>query len=586
MKNTQSKKWIPIPSNEEQLIELEEILDLGHIPARLLSRQGIRSKIEAEQFLKPSLQQLHDPFRMHGMMTALERIHAAIDNQERILIYGDYDVDGVTSVSLLYHFLSQYTEYLDFYIPDRYKEGYGLSMEGIDYAAQNNVKLIITVDCGIKAIAPVSAAKLSEIDCIICDHHLPGDQLPAAFAILNPKQAACSYPYKELSGCGIAFKLIQAFAQADGWIIEELHEYLDLVAVSIAADIVPMTGENRVLAHFGLRQINGSPRPGLAALIDKKRMQKNLRIEDLVFGIGPMINAAGRISDAREAVQLLLEEDETVAFALANRLRKRNEMRKIYDKQIVEEAKQLFELQSTWAEQSSIVLFYPEWHKGIIGIAAARLVDHYFRPTIILTESNGKAVGSARSIPGFDIYSVIEECAEHLEQYGGHAHAAGLTLSLDKIGSFAKAFENAVQKRISAKQLERKQFYFSEVDLSEIGKNLWEELIAFAPFGPKNRTPVFVSRNVRDTGYSRLLKGEHLKLHIQQGDEKPVSAIAFYQGQYFERIQKEPFDICYTIKENHWNGKTSLQLMIKDIQFPANVKSVIPQIPLRSERVA
>ncbi len=568
--NPPPKRWVPIPADHNRLIELEELLDIDEITARLLARQHIHSKTQADHFLNPSLDQLHDPFRMHGMHTALERIHRAIDRGESILLYGDYDVDGVTSVSLLYHFLSTYTSNISIYIPDRYKEGYGLSMQGVDYAAQNNIDLIITVDCGIKAVAPVSAAKLKAIDCIICDHHLPGEALPSAIAILNPKQANCKYPYKDLSGCGIAFKLIQAFAKADGWTKDELIPFLDLVAVSIAADLVPITGENRVLAHFGLKQLNTTPRVGLSALLAQSHHKNHQRIEDIVFGIGPMINAVGRIADAKLGVHTLLAQNPVVATEYANQLQQCNKARKAYDKNVAKEAKVLFESDKDWQERKSIVLFNPKWHKGVLGIAAARLVDHYFRPTIILTESNGKAVGSARSIPGYDLYTTLEKCKDYLDEFGGHAHAAGLTLSLDKVKPFSEKFEEEVAKTIKPKQLKQQLSYFAEINLAAINTSFWKSINAFAPFGPGNRTPVFISRKVRDTGYSKLLKGQHLKLHIRQSAESPISAIAFYQGKHFERIKKEPFDICYTIKENHWNGKVSLQLNIKDIRFPSD----------------
>lgn len=569
-KNPSLKKWIPIPTKVSALIELEELLDIDEITARLFARQNIHSKTQADRFLNPSLEQLHDPFRMRGMHVALERIHLAINRGERILLYGDYDVDGVSSVSLLYQFLSAYTTNLSIYIPDRYKEGYGLSMQGIDYAAQNNIDLIITVDCGIKAVAPVSAAKLKAIDCIICDHHLPGEKLPDAIAILNPKQANCHYPYKELSGCGIAFKLIQAFATSDGWTREELVPFLDLVAVSIAADLVPITGENRVLTYFGLKQLNNAPRVGLAALIAQGYHKDHQRIEDIVFGIGPMLNAAGRIADAKLGVQTLLTQNPVIATEYARQLEQCNKTRKAYDKSVVKEAKAIFESFEDWQARKSIVLYDPKWHKGVLGIAAARLVDHYFRPTIILTESNGKVVGSARSIPGYDLYASLESCKEYLEAFGGHAYAAGITLSKDKVGPFIQKFEEVVTKSIEPKQLNQKISYFTEIKLAAINPSFWQTINAFAPFGPGNRNPVFISRNVRDTGHSRLLKQQHLRLHIQQSTGHPITAIAFYQGQHFERIQQEPFDICYTVKENYWNGKVSLQLNIKDIRFPSD----------------
>jgi single-stranded-DNA-specific exonuclease len=561
------KKWTPIPADENKITELEELLQVNHVQARLFLRQGIYSKLEADRFLNPSLDQLHDPFRMDGMIRALERIQQAIDQEEKILIYGDYDVDGVTSVVLLFSFFQHFSNKLDYYIPDRYKEGYGVSMQGIDYASQNGISLIISVDCGIKAVEQVAEAKSRNIDFIICDHHLPEEKLPDAIAILDPKKPACSYPYKELSGCGIAFKLAQAYGTANGWVLEEFKPLLDLVVVSIACDIVPMTGENRMLAHFGLQQINTRPRMGLAALIELSSKKEKLKIEDIVFGIGPMINAAGRIGDAKQAVRLLLSEDSAVTADYARLLKQRNQLRKEFDKSIVAEAIAIHENTAGWEEQKSIVLFHPEWHKGVIGIAASRIVDRYYRPTIILTESNGKAVGSARSIPGFDIYETIKSCSHLLENFGGHQHAAGLTLAIENVPQFKNAFEEAVQARHSSPAKEPEIKYFAELSLNELTADFWKALQAFAPFGPLNRNPVFASRNVVDAGYSQLLKEKHLRLHIYQKDSFSVKAIAFNQEVHFSKIKSQAFDICYTIQENHWRDKVTLQLNVKDIKF-------------------
>ncbi|MFT5168842.1 MAG: single-stranded-DNA-specific exonuclease, partial [Saprospiraceae bacterium] len=553
--------------DENKITELEELLQVNHVQARLFLRQGIYSKLEADRFLNPSLDQLHDPFRMDGMIRALERIQQAIDQEEKILIYGDYDVDGVTSVVLLFSFFQHFSNKLDYYIPDRYKEGYGVSMQGIDYASQNGISLIISVDCGIKAVEQVAEAKSRNIDFIICDHHLPEEKLPDAIAILDPKKPACSYPYKELSGCGIAFKLAQAYGTANGWVLEEFKPLLDLVVVSIACDIVPMTGENRMLAHFGLQQINTRPRMGLAALIELSSKKEKLKIEDIVFGIGPMINAAGRIGDAKQAVRLLLSEDSAVTADYARLLKQRNQLRKEFDKSIVAEAIAIHENTAGWEEQKSIVLFHPEWHKGVIGIAASRIVDRYYRPTIILTESNGKAVGSARSIPGFDIYETIKSCSHLLENFGGHQHAAGLTLAIENVPQFKNAFEEAVQARHSSPAKEPEIKYFAELSLNELTADFWKALQAFAPFGPLNRNPVFASRNVVDAGYSQLLKEKHLRLHIYQKDSFSVKAIAFNQEVHFSKIKSQAFDICYTIQENHWRDKVTLQLNVKDIKF-------------------
>ena len=561
------KQWIPIPADENKITELEELLGVHHIQARLFLRQGIYSKLEADRFLNPSLDQLHDPFRMDGMLLALERIQQAIDQDEKILIYGDYDVDGVTSVTLLFSFLQHFTNKVDFYIPDRYKEGYGVSTQGIDYASQNGISLIISVDCGIKAIPQVAEAKRRDIDFIICDHHLPEEILPDAVAILDPKKPGCSYPYKELSGCGIAFKLAQAYGMANGWVLNEFMSLLDLVVVSIASDIVPMTGENRVLAHFGLQQLNSNPRLGFSALIEQSSQKGKLKIEDIVFGIGPMINAAGRIADAKQAVRLLLSDDLAVTADYGRLLKQRNQLRKEYDRSIVAEARAIHEATDAWKGQKSIVLFHPKWHKGVIGIAASRMVDQYHRPTIILTESNGKVVGSARSVQGFDIYKTIKACEHLLENFGGHQHAAGMTMDIEKVEAFKKAFEEAVQAQEISPPQEPEIKYFAELPLDELRPRFWKDLQAFAPFGPHNRNPVFVSRNVVDIGYSQLLKEKHLRLHLSQNGSFPVKGIAFNQGVHFPMIKSQPFHICYTIQENHWNGKATLQLNVKDIKF-------------------
>ncbi len=561
------KCWKPIPANEDKITELQELLNIQSIPARLLLRQGIESKTEAERFLNPSLDHLYDPFRMLGMTKAVERIHEAIEKDERILIYGDYDVDGVTSVTLLFSFLSHFTSNIDYYIPDRYKEGYGVSKQGIDYAAQNGITLIISVDCGIKAVERVREARQRDIDFIICDHHLPGAKLPEAQAILDPKQPDCEYPYKDLSGCGIAFKLAQAYGTANGWLLSELKPFLDLVVVSIASDIVPITGENRVLAYFGLKKLNDQPRLGFVALLKLLDNRAHLKIEDIVFGIGPMLNAAGRIADARQAVRLLLSEDSSVTQDYARLLQQKNELRKTYDQMIVAEATAIIARQPDSKNNKSIVLFHPQWHKGVIGIAASRIVERFYKPTIILTKSNGKAVGSARSIQGFDIYEAIKSCKHLLDSFGGHQYAAGLTMDIDKVDAFRDAFEAAVQPRITSLPAIPEINYFAQLPLSEITPNFWQQLKAFAPFGPGNRNPVFVSFGVEDTGYAQVLKTQHLRLQLRQNGSTGIRAMAFKQAEHFPGVKEQAFHICYTIQENHWNGRTNLQLNIKDIKF-------------------
>jgi len=564
------KRWTLQPYNSSTAQHLQEVLKINPIFCQMLAQRGISTYDEAFQFFRPSLEYLHDPFLMQDMNLAVNRLASAMQRKEKILLYGDYDVDGTTSVALMFSFLKKYHEHLDFYIPDRYTEGYGVSFAGIDYAAQNEMTLIIAMDCGIKANEKVKYAKEKGIDFIICDHHLPEGELPPAVAVLDPKRDDCKYPYKELSGCGIAFKLAQAFVEQNSLDTSQLYELLDFLVISIACDIVPMLGENRTLAFWGMEQLNATKRPGLLSLIEVSQRKFPLNVNDIVFGLGPMINAAGRLADARQAVHLLLSKNKIEAKENANILHQRNRMRKEIDLQIVQEAQFILEKkqdEGTLENQKSIVLFQSHWHKGIVGIAAARIVESHHRPTIILAESNGLAVGSARSIKGFNIHAAIKKCEDLLINFGGHEHAAGLTLKIQNVDLFQEKFEIAVRETIKEETLIPEINIAAPLSLKNITPQFWKILQQFAPFGPQNRNPVFATKNVADTGSSRLLKGNHLKLSVKENGKPHFNAIAFGMGDFFTEIKKQPFHICYTINENNWNGKTDLQLTVKDIKM-------------------
>jgi single-stranded-DNA-specific exonuclease len=503
------------------------------------------------------------------MDKAIERIDKAIANKEKILIYGDYDVDGTTAVATVYSFFSNRYDRLDYYIPDRYTEGYGISFMGIDWAANNGFSLIISLDCGIKAIDKVSYAANKGVDFIICDHHLPGDELPEAVAILNPKQKDCPYPFKELSGCGIGFKLLHAYSIKHHIAFDEVEQYIDLAAVSVCADLVPILDENRVIVHYGLKRLKQNPNNGLKALLSTYQDRPDYTVNDIVFFIGPRINAAGRIADAKDAVRLMISKDVNEARAIAELVNQHNLERRNFDSTITEHAFDMVKKDESFHERKSTVLFHNEWHKGVIGIVASRLIEKYYRPTVILTESNGMATGSARSVEGFDLYHAIEQCADLLEQYGGHTHAAGLTLRLEKLNDFAERFESIVASTITERSLTPEIEYDAEIPLRLITSKFYQVLNQFAPFGPGNMNPVFMSRNVWDVGDAMIVGNNHLKLTLTQADDARVyKAIAFGLGEHYEKVsQGISFDMCYTIEENHFNGHTNLQLNIKDIQF-------------------
>ncbi len=564
------KRWVENRAVDEHIItQLADQLNITSIIATLLVNRGVSNFKEAEAFFRPKAEHIHDPFLMKDMDKAIERIQLAIKENERILIYGDYDVDGTTSVSLVYSFFKPIYSNIDFYIPDRYKEGYGVSIAGIEYAKDNNCSLIIALDCGIKSIEHVDYAKSLDIDFIICDHHLPGSEIPKAYAVLDPKRIDCEYPFKELSGCGIGFKLVQAYCQVENIPLENILKLLDLVVVSIASDIVPVTGENRTLAYLGLEYLNTSPRPGLKALIEKTDC-KELSINEIVFFIGPRINAAGRIDHAQHAVALLIAETYEEAKRLCEIVDVKNTERKEFDQSITLEAIELLENDIELRNKKSTVLFNSEWHKGVIGIVASRLIDKYYRPTIILTESNGHAAGSARSVNGFDIYEAISSCSDLLEQYGGHKYAAGLTMKIENIPAFIDRFEEIVSNTIHVNSLQQEIEIEAELNLIEFNAKFYRILKQFAPFGPGNSKPVFISSNVQLAGDMRVVGKQvsnHLKFSIVQNGSYLFECIAYGLGHYYEKLQDvQSFDICYSIEENTWRDKTSIQLNVKDIR--------------------
>jgi single-stranded-DNA-specific exonuclease len=561
------KRWVIRNTPDQELVDnLAGAINVSQPLATLLAQRGVEDFDQAKGFFRPLLAHLHDPFLMKDMDKAVWRIEEAIRNRDKILIYGDYDVDGTTAVALVYGFLKQYYHNLAFYTPDRNAEGYGISATGIEWAKEQGVGLIISLDCGIKANRQVQYAKELGIDFIVCDHHRPGEVLPEAHAVLDPKRDDCAYPYDELSGCGVGFKLMQAFAVSNGLPVERLLSYLDLVAVSIAADIVPITGENRVMAHFGLQQLNTNPRPGLRALIEVSDLRGEVEVSNIVFGIAPRINAVGRVAHASHAIKLLLAENMQEAVALAAVANSNNEERRGFDNNITAEAIRMIE-DSDHTSARSTVLFKQDWHKGVIGIVAARCIERFYRPTVILTESNAKATGSARSVAGFDIYEAIAECADLLDQYGGHKYAAGLTLSLDKVAEFQARFEQVVAGHISQEHLTPQIDIDLEIPLAQINFKFYNIMQQMAPFGPSNMQPVLVSRRVVAENPPRILKDIHLKFAVKQEGSIGYDAIGFNLAHLAGLVDKgQPFDICYNISENEYKGRKNLQLVIKDIK--------------------
>lgn len=562
------KKWVyqTLP-DLNQVSSLAAELNIHQALASLLIQRGIDTLTKARNFFRPSPDHLHDPFLMKDMHLAVESINRIMSKGQKILVYGDYDVDGTTAVATVYDFLSQHHKNIDYYIPDRYSEGYGLSETGIQYAIDNHCALIITLDCGIKAVDLVNKGVQSGLQFIICDHHLPGKQLPAAKAILNAKQEKCSYPYKELTGCGVGFKLINALCLDWGLPVESVFEYLDLVAVSIAADIVPINGENRVLSYYGLRKLNHKPRTGLRALLDVGGIKHRIDIPEVVFGLAPRINAAGRIDHARSAVELLLSKNPDNAADWAGSINKNNIERKETDSNITREALTMIDNSST-PNVKSTVLYKENWHKGVIGIVASRCIEKYFRPTIILTQSQDKATGSARSVPGYDIYEAISECSDLLDGFGGHKYAAGLTLSVDKVSEFQQRFEHVVSSTITEDLLTPMLTIDQEIDLDSVSDNFYKILSQMGPFGPGNMSPVFVTKSLTVFSAPKILKQQHLKFRVKSNKGMYLDCIAFGMARFAEAMQSgSHFDLAYTLEMNTFRGEQSLQLMVKDVKL-------------------
>ncbi|MBS1525734.1 MAG: single-stranded-DNA-specific exonuclease RecJ [Bacteroidetes bacterium] len=564
-----NKRWAfgEKPDNAD-VKKLADELAIDPVLSTLLIQRGIHSFDGARYYFRPDLRHLHDPFLMTDMEKAVRRIEDALAAGEKILVYGDYDVDGTTAVSLVYSFFKKRGENIDYYIPDRYKEGYGVSQQGIDYAAENGFTLIIALDCGIKSVDKIAYANELGIDFIICDHHLPGSELPDAVAVLDPKRPDCEYPYKELSGCGIGFKLVQAYSEKNNIPFEEVSCYLDLVAVSIACDIVHITGENRVLAYFGLQKLNSDPCVGLKALMGVAGRPTDYTISNVVFLLGPRINAAGRIDDARHAVELLISCHEEAAVEKGLLINEQNIERKGHDLSITDEALGMIESDEVMIARKSTVLFSERWHKGVIGIVASRLTEKYYRPTIVLTRSNGHIAGSARSVLGFDLYEALYACRDLLIQFGGHKYAAGLTLHPENLAAFSDRFEQVVGSTITETQLIQEIRIDCELELKQIEPKFFRILNQFAPFGPGNMAPVFMSSNVKVAGYAGLAGEQHLKMAVTQNGSPVFDCIAFGMGEHLYMVNNgKPFDICYTIEENVWRDKRSIQLNIKGIRF-------------------
>jgi single-stranded-DNA-specific exonuclease len=551
---------------------LSDELSISPILSQLLVQRDILNFEDARSFFRPDLSDLHDPFLMADMQNAVNRLTLAMKRNEKILVYGDYDVDGTTSVSLVYKFLKQFYSNIDFYIPDRYNEGYGISIQGIDYAATNDYKLVIALDCGIKAVEKIKYANSLGVDFIICDHHTPDDVLPPAVAVLDPKRVDCHYPYKHLSGCGVGFKLMQAFAITNNIDFSHLTPLLDLLALSIASDIVPITGENRILAFFGLKQINSNPSVGLKGILDVCGLaDKEISISDIVFKIGPRINASGRMKLAYEAVELLVSTDQIFAKEKSDTINEYNNDRKDLDKTITDEAMALIESDKRYAGRRSIVVYKPDWHKGVLGIVASRLSEEYYKPSIVLSNSNGLASGSARSVSGFDIYKAIDSCRDLLENFGGHMFAAGLSMKEENVQAFTERLEKFVSENILLEQTYPQIDIDAVLEFKDITPKFFRVLKQFGPFGPGNMKPVFVSKKVLDYGTSRLVgkEQEHLKLElVDSSSENVMNGIAFRMHEYNDHLKAlNPLDICYTLEENSFNGNTTTQLMIRDIKI-------------------
>ncbi len=560
------KRWNILTADTEKVKALQDALKVHPVLCKILVQRGIETFEEAKQFFRPQLTELHSPWLMKDMEKAVARIITAVNENEKVLVFGDYDVDGTTAVACMYQFLKKFHSPLDFYIPHRYREGYGISKAGIDFAKENGFTLIISLDCGIKSADLIAYAKELGIEFIVCDHHLPDDILPPAVAILNPKQKDCTYPYKELCGCGVGFKLITALTEKMNLPAETPFEYLDLLATAIAADIVPMTGENRAMAFHGLLKANKNPNYGIKALAKLSALTKELHITNLVFMIAPRVNAAGRMDDARKAVQMFVAESEEEAMQYAELLHSDNTDRKEADKTITEEALALIEEHTGWKNRKSTVVFKPHWHKGVVGIVASRIIEHYYRPTVVLTQSGEYAAGSARSVPGFNLYEAIHACKEHLLGYGGHFAAAGMTLELEQVDAFREKFEQVVAATITPELLIPEIVIDAEVSLKDIKQSFYDILCQMEPFGPENIRPVFLLRNLEDTGWTKIVKEDHIRFSLRQ-DTVTITGIGFGMAQKFSLFQqKKPVDVVCTIDENEWNEQRSLQLRVIDFR--------------------
>lgn len=560
------KRWKILNAEKNTVAALQQSLKISPILSKILVQRGITTFEQAKSFFRPQLSDLHSPWLMKDMELAVSRIFSAFDRKEKILVFGDYDVDGTTAVASMYQFLKSNYEAVDFYIPHRYKEGYGVSKLGIDHAKENGFSLIISLDCGIKSVELIAYAKELGIDFIVCDHHLPDKELPNAVAILNPKQPGCSYPYKELCGCGVGFKLMMALAEKLNLPESSYLKYLDLVATAIAADIVPMTGENRVMAFYGLKQVNESPCAGIKALMRLAGVEKEMHINSLVFVIAPRVNAAGRMDDARKAVQLFIEQDATKALDFAEMLHSDNTDRREADTNITEEALSLLK-DPTFNDRKTTVVFKEHWHKGVVGIVASRLIESYYRPTIVLTKSGDIVAGSARSVAGFNLYEAIHECREHLLGYGGHFAAAGMTLLPEKVEAFTSKFEEVVSRIIQPELLIPEIVIDAEVELAELKESFYKIICQMEPFGPDNLRPVFISRNLKDAGFSKIVKEQHIRFVLKQNGIT-VTGIGFNLATKFHLLQmNHPLDVVYTLDINEWQGTRTLQLKVIDFRL-------------------
>ena len=567
------RKWtVHEPGNPEKVDRLATELGVDRVLAELLVQRGVETFQQARSFFRPSLEDLHDPFLMKDMDKAVERLHEAITQGQKILVYGDYDVDGTTAVALVYSFVRRFTKRVDYYIPDRYDEGYGLSYKGLDWASDNGVDLVITLDCGIKAIEKVEYARSKDIDVIICDHHLPEDELPAAVAVLDPKREDDHYPFDDLCGCGVGFKFVQGYSRKYGIDFETLEPLLDLQVVSIASDLVSMVGENRVLAHYGLKRLNENPRKGLLAMLTLAKLESgHVTIDDIVFKIGPRINAAGRMESGKLAVELLTAVDDRSAFQIGEKINDNNNERKNIDREITQEALEMVASGTALETENVTIVYNPTWNKGVVGIVASRLVEAYYKPTVVLTKSNGLVTGSARSVAGFDLYASIESCADLLENFGGHVYAAGLTMKEENLEEFCRRMNRFVSGNITQQELTPVVDIDARLDFSQITPKFFRILKQFQPFGPGNANPVFLTEDVYDAGNGRKVGagGIHLKLDLMQESQpyRQIPAIGFNMADFYDHIKAgNPIDVCYSIVENFYRGSSTLQLRLKDMR--------------------